>query len=129
MSATRLSGKEASKEFTIRSESGSKLLIERVFKKVLQSEKEAVAEENQRGSNMVMFCPLLGSLRIARSSAGLRSSLSSTPPAATPCSPAPASRSAASIAPASTAPPARPGRRQNARRLTHHHLKKNLAAQ
>ena len=42
-------GKAASKEFTIRSESGSKLLIERVFKKVLQSEKESVAEENQRG--------------------------------------------------------------------------------
>jgi hypothetical protein len=42
-------GKPASKEFTIRSESGSKLLIERVFKKVLQSEKESVAEENQRG--------------------------------------------------------------------------------
>jgi hypothetical protein len=43
------SDKEASKEFTIRSESGSKLLIERVFKKVLQSEKESVAEEKQRG--------------------------------------------------------------------------------
>lgn len=41
--------KGATKEFTIRSESGSKLLIERVFKKMLQSEKEAVAEENQRG--------------------------------------------------------------------------------
>ena len=41
--------KEASKEFTIRSESGSKLLIERVFKRVLQSEKEAASEENQRG--------------------------------------------------------------------------------
>jgi hypothetical protein len=39
----------ATKEFTIRSESGSKLLIERVFKRVLQSEKEAVTEENQRG--------------------------------------------------------------------------------
>ena len=36
------------KEFTIRSESGSKLLVERVFKKMLQSEKEALAEENQR---------------------------------------------------------------------------------
>jgi len=41
--------KEATKEFTIRSESGSKLLIERVFKRVLQSEKEAATEENQRG--------------------------------------------------------------------------------
>src|SRR5882724_5195601 len=41
--------KEASKEFTIRSESGSKLLIERVFKRMLQSEREAVTEENQRG--------------------------------------------------------------------------------
>jgi hypothetical protein len=40
--------KKASKEFTIRSESGSKLLIERVFKRVLQSEKEAATEENQR---------------------------------------------------------------------------------
>jgi len=38
----------ASKEFTIRSETGSKLLIERVFNKLLQSEKEALAEENQR---------------------------------------------------------------------------------
>ena len=36
------------KEFTVRSESGSKLLVERVFKKMLQSEKEALAEENQR---------------------------------------------------------------------------------
>jgi len=41
--------KEASKEFTIRSESGSKLLIERVFKRMLQSEREAVTEGNQRG--------------------------------------------------------------------------------
>ena len=38
----------ASKGFTIRSETGSKLLIERVFNKLLQSEKEALAEENQR---------------------------------------------------------------------------------
>jgi hypothetical protein len=36
------------KEFTVRSESGSKLVIERVFKKMLQSEKEALAEANQR---------------------------------------------------------------------------------
>ena len=36
------------KEFTIRSEAGSKLLIERVFKKLLQSEKEALNEENAR---------------------------------------------------------------------------------
>ncbi len=36
------------KEFTIRSETGSKLLIERVFKKLLQSEKEALTEENPR---------------------------------------------------------------------------------
>jgi hypothetical protein len=35
------------KELTIRSEAGSKLLIERVFKKLLQTEKEALAEENQ----------------------------------------------------------------------------------
>lgn len=41
--------KEATKEFTIRSESGSKLLIERVFKRMLQSEKESVSQENQRG--------------------------------------------------------------------------------
>src|SRR6266542_1819657 len=34
----------ASKEFSIRSETGSKLLIERVFNKLLQSEKEALAE-------------------------------------------------------------------------------------
>jgi hypothetical protein len=38
-----------SKEFMVRSESGSKLLIERVFKRMLQSEREAVTEENQRG--------------------------------------------------------------------------------
>jgi hypothetical protein len=37
------------KEFTVRSESGSKLLIDRVFKRMLQSEKEALTEENQRG--------------------------------------------------------------------------------
>jgi hypothetical protein len=35
------------KEFTIRSENGSKLIIERVFKRMLQSEKEALTEENQ----------------------------------------------------------------------------------
>jgi hypothetical protein len=34
------------KEFIILSETGSKLLIERVFKKLLQSEKEALVEEN-----------------------------------------------------------------------------------
>lgn len=38
----------STKEFTVRSESGSKLLVERVFKKMMQSEKEALAEENQR---------------------------------------------------------------------------------
>ena len=38
----------ATKEFTVRSETGSKLLIEKVFKKLLQSEKEALAEENQK---------------------------------------------------------------------------------
>src|ERR1700681_4973387 len=37
------------KEFTVRSETGSKLLIDRVFKKMLQSEKEALTEENQQG--------------------------------------------------------------------------------
>jgi len=36
------------KEFIIRSETGSKLLIERVFKKLLQSEKETLADENPR---------------------------------------------------------------------------------
>jgi hypothetical protein len=35
------------KEFSIRSEKGSQLVIERVFKRMLQSEKEAVTEENQ----------------------------------------------------------------------------------
>jgi hypothetical protein len=35
------------KEFSIRSEQGSKLIIERVFKRMLQSEKDAVNEENQ----------------------------------------------------------------------------------
>ena len=38
----------ATKEFTVRSESGSKLVIERVFKRLLQSEQEALNEENQR---------------------------------------------------------------------------------
>ncbi|MGA9042154.1 MAG: hypothetical protein WB421_16605 [Terriglobales bacterium] len=38
----------ATKEFTVRSESGSQLVIERVFKRLLQSEKEALSEENQR---------------------------------------------------------------------------------
>jgi hypothetical protein len=36
------------KEFTIRSQAGSKLLIDRVLKKLLQSEKEALEEENQK---------------------------------------------------------------------------------
>jgi len=35
------------KEFTIRSETGSRLIIDRVFHKLLQSEKEALSEENQ----------------------------------------------------------------------------------
>src|ERR1700736_4283526 len=35
------------KEFSILSEKGSQLIIERVFKRMLQSEKEAVTEENQ----------------------------------------------------------------------------------
>jgi len=35
------------KEFRIQSETGSRLLIERVFHKLLQSEKEALSEENQ----------------------------------------------------------------------------------
>jgi hypothetical protein len=35
------------KDFSIRSEKGSQLIIERVFKRILQSEKEAVTEENQ----------------------------------------------------------------------------------
>jgi hypothetical protein len=38
----------AMKEFTVRSESGSKLLIEKVFKKLLQSEQEALTGENQK---------------------------------------------------------------------------------
>jgi hypothetical protein len=37
----------ATKEFSIRSEKGSRLLIEKVFHKLLQSEKEAITEENQ----------------------------------------------------------------------------------
>ncbi len=36
------------KEFRIRSEKGSKLVIDRVFKRVMQTEKEALSEENQR---------------------------------------------------------------------------------
>jgi len=37
----------ATKQFSIQSETGSRLLIERVFHKLLQSEKEALTEENQ----------------------------------------------------------------------------------
>jgi hypothetical protein len=39
----------STKEFTVRAQRGSKLLIERVFNRMLQSEKEAASEENQRG--------------------------------------------------------------------------------
>lgn len=35
------------KEFTIRSENGSRLVIDRVFQKMLEGEKEALTEENQ----------------------------------------------------------------------------------
>jgi outer membrane lipoprotein-sorting protein len=38
----------ATKEFTIQSETGSKLIIDRVFKKLLQTEKEALEAENLR---------------------------------------------------------------------------------
>jgi hypothetical protein len=37
----------ATKEFTVRSATGSKFLIEKVFNRLLQSEKEALTEENQ----------------------------------------------------------------------------------
>jgi len=37
----------ATKEFDVRSEKGSRLLIDRVFRALLQSEKEALSEENQ----------------------------------------------------------------------------------
>jgi outer membrane lipoprotein-sorting protein len=36
------------KEFNIRSEKGSKLIIDRIFKRMLQTEKEALSEQNQR---------------------------------------------------------------------------------
>lgn len=35
------------KDFSIRSENGSKFIIERIFKRMLQTEKEALTEENQ----------------------------------------------------------------------------------
>ncbi|HWY04274.1 MAG TPA: hypothetical protein VNX60_11430 [Candidatus Acidoferrum sp.] len=35
------------KEFNIRSEKGSKLIIDRIFKRILQTEKEALSEQNQ----------------------------------------------------------------------------------
>jgi hypothetical protein len=38
----------ATKEFTIQSSTGSKVIIEKVFKKLLEGEKEAQGEENQR---------------------------------------------------------------------------------
>lgn len=37
----------ATKEFTIKSETGSRLIIDRVFHKLLESEKEALTKENQ----------------------------------------------------------------------------------
>jgi hypothetical protein len=37
----------STKQFTVRSESGSQLVIERVFKKLLEAEREALSEENQ----------------------------------------------------------------------------------
>ena len=37
-----------SKEFTIQSQTGSRLIIDKVFKKLLESEKEALEAENQR---------------------------------------------------------------------------------
>jgi outer membrane lipoprotein-sorting protein len=40
------------KEFTIKSETGSKLLIDRVFKKLLQSEKDALEAENLRRTGL-----------------------------------------------------------------------------
>src|ERR1700690_1157673 len=36
------------KDFSVRSQKGSQLIIDRVFKRLLQSEQEAVTEENQR---------------------------------------------------------------------------------
>lgn len=39
-----------SKEFVVQSATGSNLIIERVFKKLLEAEKEALAEDNQRRS-------------------------------------------------------------------------------
>lgn len=38
----------ATKEFSIRSATGSKLIIDRVFKRMLQGEKEALTDDNQR---------------------------------------------------------------------------------
>lgn len=40
----------ASKEFIVQSATGSNLIVERVFKKLLEAETEALAEENQRRS-------------------------------------------------------------------------------
>lgn len=40
------------KEFTVRSETGSKVLIDRVLKKLLQSEKEALTDENVRRTTL-----------------------------------------------------------------------------
>ncbi len=39
----------ATKEFSIRSEKGSKIIIDRIFKRMLQTEKDALSEEKQRG--------------------------------------------------------------------------------
>jgi hypothetical protein len=43
----------STKEFTVRSETGSKLVIDRVFKRMLQSERESVTEENQRAVALI----------------------------------------------------------------------------
>jgi hypothetical protein len=40
----------ATKSFTVLSQDGSKLIIDKVFKKLLQSEQDALGEENQRAS-------------------------------------------------------------------------------
>ena len=42
------------KEFTIQSATGSKLIIDKVLKKLLQSEKEALEADNQLGTREML---------------------------------------------------------------------------
>jgi len=67
------------KEFTIQSETGSKLIIDKVFKKLLQSEQEALEAENQRRSALNNDNYVFTLLRYETSPAGCMHVLSVEP--------------------------------------------------